>query len=436
MLNPLRNDPSTRPSLGFFLAVAFLFVFFFPCPNAQAASPVRRALTLEARVRYQRAIEEVNWRFRIWPKENPQPKPALEDVMPLSVIRAKVEDDLRQTQALEVYWKRPVTGAQLQAEMDRMARSTQQPERLRALWAALGDDPFLIAECLARPALVNRLLRSWYAGDGRLHGELRQQAQAELDRYGRVQDLRKLSGAYEEVEWVSKEDAAAVLAVGTVALDEAAWREQQQALGRVLARPAAAEREPGTPASARRAEGDRLPEGVVSGLHEREDSYYVLVVLEQEEGRRRVATVTWRKRPLSAWLAEAGRALQPERMADDPGYRRPALGAGTACTLDTWTPTPAPPQERSNHTAVWTGTEMIVWGGEDFPSHLNTGGRYDPATDTWAPTSLSGVPNARQQHTAVWTGTEMIVWGGYSRTNTGGRYCALATRADDPDRRR
>jgi hypothetical protein len=89
--------------------------------------------SLEERVAYQRAIEEVYWRHRLWPKENPQPKPSLDELMPESVIRAKVEDSLRQSQALEVYWQRPMTGEQLQAEMERMAHRTKQPEVLREL---------------------------------------------------------------------------------------------------------------------------------------------------------------------------------------------------------------------------------------------------------------------------------------------------------------
>jgi hypothetical protein len=32
--------------------------------------------------------------------------------------------------------------------------------------------------------------------------------------------------------------------------------------------------------------------------------------------------------------------------------------------------------------------------------------------DTWVPTSTDGAPSARGNHTAVWTGKEMIVWGG------------------------
>src|SRR5205807_653298 len=82
---------------------------------------------------------------------------------------------------------------------------------------------------------------------------------------------------------------------------------------------------------------------------------------------------------------------------------------------------------RDSHTAVWTGSEMIVWGGGSFPS-LNTGGRYDPATDSWTATSTTNAPNGRFRHSAVWTGSEMIVWGGlfydngYMYVNSGGRY--------------
>jgi hypothetical protein len=38
----------------------------------------------------------------------------------------------------------------------------------------------IIAECLARPALAERLLTSWYAYDQRIHGELKERAEAEL----------------------------------------------------------------------------------------------------------------------------------------------------------------------------------------------------------------------------------------------------------------
>ena len=66
---------------------------------------------------------------------------------------------------------------------------------------------------------------------------------------------------------------------------------------------------------------------------------------------------------------------------------------------------------------------MIVWGGTTAAA-MNTGGRYNPSTDSWVATSTgANAPSARSGHTAVWTGSEMIVWGGSGPTNTGGRYC-------------
>ncbi len=75
-------------------------------------------------------------------------------------MEKKVTDYLRKSQALEDYWQRPITPEQLQAEMDRMAKHTKQPEVLRELFAALGNDPFVIAECLARPTLAEHLFKS------------------------------------------------------------------------------------------------------------------------------------------------------------------------------------------------------------------------------------------------------------------------------------
>src|SRR5213082_3787584 len=139
----------------------------------------QRTLTFAQRVAYQRAIEDVYWRHRIWPKERPDPKPSLDAVMSQAQLEKKVTDYLRKSQALEDYWRRPITAEQLQAEMDRMTQNTKQPEVLHELFEALGNDPVVIAECLARPALADRLLTSSYAYDQRIHGELKQHAEAE-----------------------------------------------------------------------------------------------------------------------------------------------------------------------------------------------------------------------------------------------------------------
>ena len=98
------------------------------------------------------------------------------------------------------------------------------------------------------------------------------------------------------------------------------------------------------------------------------------------------------------------------------------------CLDDSWTltSTVSAPTARRDHTAVWTGTEMIIWGGSDRDFNgLNTGARYNPATDAWTPVSTVNAPAPRGNHSAVWTGSEMIVWGGWSKNtyfSDGARY--------------
>src|SRR4026207_349491 len=120
----------------------------------------QRTLTFAERVAYQRAIEDVYWRHRIWPGDRPDSKPSLETVMSQAQMETKVTDYLRKSRALEDYWQQPITAEQLQTEMDRMAQHTKQPEVLRELFEALGNDPLVIAECLARPILAERLFTS------------------------------------------------------------------------------------------------------------------------------------------------------------------------------------------------------------------------------------------------------------------------------------
>ena len=103
---------------------------------------------------------------------------------------------------------------------------------------------------------------------------------------------------------------------------------------------------------------------------------------------------------------------------------------------DRWTPLPMAgvPRARYRHAAVWTGTEMIVWGGANYPSadFLDDGARFNPTTDQWMPISSHGGPEKRAAHLGVWTGSEMVIWGGVIKgdecLNTGGRYDPRADR--------
>jgi hypothetical protein len=110
----------------------------------------------------------------------------------------------------------------------------------------------------------------------------------------------------------------------------------------------------------------------------------------------------------------------------------PYLNTGGRYNLstDSWTATSTTnaPAARASHTGVWSGSQMIVWGGFANGSFLTTGGRYNPSTGSWTATSLTNAPAARGGHAAVWSGSQMIVWGGNNtggtNFNSGGRYCA------------
>src|SRR5439155_10378254 len=132
-------------------------------------------------------------------------KPPLDAVMSRTEIEKKVEDYLRNSQALGDYWQRPITPDQLQAEIERMAQHTKKPEVLREVFAALGNDPFVIAECLARPALAERLLTELYAHDQRFHGELKRRAEADLQTHPSVRQMKQMSGMYTELEWIKSD---------------------------------------------------------------------------------------------------------------------------------------------------------------------------------------------------------------------------------------
>src|SRR5215813_692298 len=142
-----------------------LLAFFRTETQTKTSHPAAAGLTFAQRVAYQQVIEDVYWRHRIWPRERADTKPSLSAVMSQAQLENKVADYLRKSDALEEHWQRPITAEQLQAEIDRMSRNTKQPEVLRELFQALGNNPFVIAECLARPVLTERLIGDSSAPD-------------------------------------------------------------------------------------------------------------------------------------------------------------------------------------------------------------------------------------------------------------------------------
>jgi N-acetylneuraminic acid mutarotase len=355
---------------------------------------------LSERIEMQRAVEQVLWSHRDWPETNPSPKPPLSSVLPESVLRARVIDALRNSNALESLWGRPITGAQLQAEVLRITRESRDPALLAELFAALGNDPARIAEVIARPILADRLLQNWYSRDRRFHLETETRARQALGSFdaiaaarGRaeaVDQMRELAGSYSEQE-VEIEGSPSNALVP-------AYR----------------------------------PDLELGPLEENRDSFFVRMRLSSAPGSETISTVRWEKQPFDAWWAVESAKFSDAIASVAITGGTPAIAAAS-CVDDTWLSLNESVLDwRTGQTAVWTGAEMLVWGGNDLAlKDYPVGLRYSPATDTWTAMSASGLaPTGRYKHSAVWTGTEMIVWGGASKfgpssLDTGGRYDPL-----------
>ena len=89
---------------------------------------------------------------------------------------------------------------------------------------------------------------------------------------------------------------------------------------------------------------------------------------------------------------------------------------------DTWTSisTIGAPSGRFYFPPIWTGNEMIVWGGNAGGIlSVGDGARFNPIANKWTSITTDGVPSARNVHSGVWTGDRMIIWGGTSKNYLG-----------------
>ena len=122
---------------------------FHPQDNAAfgAKGQESRSLSFADRVTYQRAIEEVYWRHRIWPQERPDPKPSLDAVMSQAAFEKKV----RNTCVIRSFNKSSFSTSTLHADgkdtrsgwRDNSWRRSRQPAELynvdTGTWSATGQ---------------------------------------------------------------------------------------------------------------------------------------------------------------------------------------------------------------------------------------------------------------------------------------------------------
>jgi hypothetical protein len=353
--------------------------------HTQAQGQIRRTLTFSERTAYQYAIEEVYWRHRIWPKENRGPKPPLDAIVSPRQIQDKVEEYLDKSQLVVHRRGSPITWTELQTEMERMANQTREPGMLHELFEALGDDPLIIAECLARPVLAERLVRR-AAGDEKVEVFSRSSVLAsETPRLPTISSVECVDS------WTP---TTIVNAPAGRAFHTAVWTGSEMIVWG----------------------GSNTTELNTGAIYDPIVENWTATNIASAPGVRGLHTAVWTGTEMIVWGGGATSGL-----FSTGGRYNPVTDGWTATSMVNV------PVARNYHTAIWTGSEMVVWGGRGCGGncHLNTGGKYNPGTDTWVATSTVNAPVARDRHSALWTGSEMITWGGSDGTNalhTGAKY--------------
>jgi N-acetylneuraminic acid mutarotase len=346
-----------------FVFIAFIITI---CLNNKVYSgeEVKSSLSLEERMGCQLAIEKIYWNHRIWPKENKKPKPSIDAIINQEFLKEKVEDVLRKSNAIEHYLGHGITGAQMQAEINRIVRNSKQPKVLKELFEALGNDPHLIAECLVRPILADKILRNIFIIKN-----------ANFKGANPAVDLKGMM--------LEKDIDAKRIDAQAGKKFEQWWYENKMKYSSKIKEPRF---------------DYYLPEvNLVNCVEDTWDDVSWVPLARSNQ----VAVWTGTEMIIWSGLDSNGNYL------NSGGKYDPAI--------DSWRPISimGAPMGRINATAVWTGTEMIVWGGNDAMDFFKSGGRYNPVSDTWTSTSQTNAPSKRIWHAAVWTGSEMIIWGGY-----------------------
>lgn len=178
---------------------------------------------LTALVRDRTAVERVYYSHRLGEK------PPFEQVLPPSLIERLVRTDLTKEAALKNAYGVEVTSAMLAAEVQRITTTTRAPEILAELKAALGDDTNRFARSVAKPIVVERLLRQRFENDDALHAAQRREAEKIRERLLAARGSRREEALTQKAEATAtnsfvRELVAILKAVHSNAVTETTWK--------------------------------------------------------------------------------------------------------------------------------------------------------------------------------------------------------------------
>src|SRR5699024_1722768 len=138
--------------------------------------------------------------------------------------------------------------------------------------------------------------------------------EADLRTHNSVEEMKQLSGKYNDIEFVKSESAKGVAnhnAEHAVKLNPREWDQHVNNLAITL-------------------KGFRSPEDQevvplwkLSPLQEDENRYYATAVIAKRKNRLTLATVSWQKQPLGSWLASSEDQVREIMAAAGGKYKLP-----------------------------------------------------------------------------------------------------------------
>jgi HYR domain-containing protein len=381
--------------------LGLLLFFLLPLPWYSSPSAFARDLTFDERVAAQEAIERVYYSHQIGTT-----KP-FEEAVPRQLLEDQVRAYLKQSAALETFWNTPITAELLQQELERILRETQYPDRLGEVFTALNNDPFLIQECFIRSVLADGLTHHLFARDDRIHLVARREAVALRESVTSGRLSVSLAHPRRAITLFPPESDQTPRSLELLPREDPKKTEKgnrRESLGRRI-----------------------------GPVLEEDDAISFQVLLGVVGRQNRIAVYSVPKEPFELWW-KSNQASFDESVAQpvassSVSLARPSSDSSSvesSGTAETWAPISDlnAPTARYGHAAIWTGSYMIVWGGYNnfkIPQVMNTGGRYDPITNTWTATSFVNAPPGYASSSLVWTGQSMVAFV-LDPSLAGGRY--------------
>ena len=369
---------SFKLKLQFMLVLTFTLTIVRANDNWQNLS---HSQYINAQFNCQNKIENFKWSYNKWNTSKSKPKRI--SIISKKQIITNINKTMQYESVLFNNFGILINQKDLQNELNRIASTTQNPQKLKKMFKLLNNNPQTIAECISRPILVENKIHSLFNNLKTTKNFSKWiNSQTNIDYYLPIENLKNLKlPIIKETNFVNK-----VFTPQARDRHVAIWTGKRMVIWGGFNNSA-----------------NEIQAGASYNINT--DTWQMISSTNQPSARIN-PTAVWTGNEMIIWGGLTGTT---------------SLGNGGKYnpTTNSWTSiqTSSAPSNRAFHTAIWTGSEMVIWGGVDAIA-LKTGGRYHPFNNSWTATNTVNAPVPRANHTAIWTGNEMIIWGGNNGNNT------------------